>query len=109
MGFVAADLSLRIAYPPLEDIAPIVDHPGPPARRRQTGVAVLDRFLHRVVRTTAQLRRGTIGRGQVVGIEYFHKFSVRLQVALSCGASIRLGIDIETAGEAATALARRAV
>jgi hypothetical protein len=85
MGFVAADLSLRIAHPPFEDLAPIVDHPGPPSRRRQTGIAVIDRFLHRVVRTTAQFRCGAIGPGQVVGIEYFHDFSVRLQVGLSWG------------------------
>jgi hypothetical protein len=80
MGFVAADLSLRIAHPPLQDLAPIVDHPGPPSRRRQTGIAVIDGFLHRVVRTTAQLCCGAIGPGQVIGIEYFHDFSVRLQV-----------------------------
>jgi hypothetical protein len=109
MGFVAADLSLRIADPPLQDVTPIVDQPGLPSRRRQPGIAVIDRLLHRVVRTTTQFCRGAIGPGQVVGIEYFHELSVRLQVGLSWGASIRLGIDIETAGEAATALARRAV
>jgi hypothetical protein len=47
--------------------------------------------------------------GPHVGVEYFHELSVRLQVGLSCGTSIRLGIDIETTGEAATALARRPV
>lgn len=49
-----------------------------------------------------------VGAGQIVGIEYVHEFSVRLQVGLSSGGSVRLGIDIETAGEAATALTRRA-
>jgi hypothetical protein len=34
VGFVAADLSLRIGDPPLQDLAPIIDHPGPPNRRR---------------------------------------------------------------------------
>ena len=85
VGFVAADLSLRIGNPPLQDVAPIVDHPGPPSRRRQTGVAVFDRFLHGVVRAPAQLGGGAVGPGQVVGIEYFHEFSVRLQVGLSWG------------------------
>jgi hypothetical protein len=85
VGFVAADLSLRIGDPPFQDVAPIIDHPGPPSGRRQTRVAVFDRFLHRVMRAPAQLGCGAIGPGQVVGIEYFHEFSVRLQVGLSWG------------------------
>jgi hypothetical protein len=85
VGLVAADLSLRIHDPPLQDIAPIVDHPSPSRGRWQTRVAVLDRFLHGVVRASAQLGGGAVGPGQVVGIEYFHEFSVRLQVGLSWG------------------------
>jgi hypothetical protein len=85
VGFVAADLSLRISNPPLQDVAPIIDHPGPPNSRRQAGIAVFDRFLHRVVRATTQLCGGPIRPGQVLGIEYFHEFSIRLQVGLSCG------------------------
>jgi hypothetical protein len=85
VGLVAADLSLRIGDPPLQDVAPIVDHPGPPRGRGQAGVAVLDRLLDGVVRATAQLCGGAIRPGQVIGIEYFHEFSVRLQVGLSWG------------------------
>jgi hypothetical protein len=85
VDFVAADLSLRITDPAFQDVAPIIDHPGPPNRRRQTGVAVFDGFLHGVVRAPAQFGGGAVGAGQVVGIEYFHEFSVRLQLGLSCG------------------------
>ena len=85
VGFVAADLALRIDDPPLQHVAPIIDHPGPPRGRRQTRVAVVDRLLHGVVRAPAQLSGSPVGPGQVVGIEYFHEFSVRLQVGLSCG------------------------
>jgi hypothetical protein len=85
VGFVAADLSLRIDDPAFQDVAPIIDHPGPPSGRRQTRVAVFDRLLHRVVRAAAQLSGSAVGPGQVVGIEDFHKFSVRLQVGLSWG------------------------
>jgi hypothetical protein len=81
--FVTADLALRISNPTLQDVAPIVDHPGPPNRRRQTGIAVFDGFLHGVVRAPAQIGGGPVGPGQVVGIEYFHEFSIRLQVGLS--------------------------
>jgi hypothetical protein len=82
---VAADLPLRISDPALQDAAPIINHPGPPTGRRQTSVTVVDRFLHGVVRTPAQLCSGAIGPGQVIGLEYFHEFSVRLQVGLSWG------------------------
>jgi hypothetical protein len=53
VGFVAADLSLRVGDPPLQDVAPIVDHPGSAARRGYPDVAVFDRLLHGVVRATA--------------------------------------------------------
>lgn len=52
---------------------------GSPASR------VFDGLLHGVVRAPAQLGGGAVGPGQVVGIEYFHEFSVRLQVGLSWG------------------------
>ena len=40
-------------------------------------------------------------------IQNFHDFSVRLHVGLSSGSRHRLGIDIETPGEAAPTLTRR--
>jgi hypothetical protein len=85
VGFVAADLALRIRDPGFQHIAPVVDHPGSPGGRRQPRVAVFDGFLDGVVRAPAQLGGGTIRPGQVVGIQNFHEFSVRLHVGLSCG------------------------
>ena len=60
VGLVAADLSLRISNPGFQQVAPIVDHPGPPSHRRQPRRAVLDRLLHGVVRAAAQFGGGAI-------------------------------------------------
>jgi hypothetical protein len=108
VSFVAADLSLRINNPSLQDVAPTVDHPGPTRRRGQASAAVFYRLLHGVVRTTTQFSRGAIRPGQVVGVEYLHELSIRLQVVSPAGTSIRLGTASKPPGEAATALARRA-